>query len=77
MSAKREVGIIYMRDFVKTHWELKNRVITNTGKYNKKAGRVIKKEKKEKPQEDHCIQQLTYSLWVWSTVIHHSFARLA
>lgn len=47
---------------MKTHWELKNRRITNTGIYNKgkKAGREIKKEN---PQEDHCIQWSMDSLW--------------
>lgn len=63
-----------------TQWKVKNIIITNTGKYNKKAGREEekkkKKEEKEKPQEDHCIQWSTYSLWVCSTLIYLNLARL-
>lgn len=31
-----------------TQWEVKNIIITNTGKYNKKAGREERKKKKRR-----------------------------
>lgn len=56
---------------MKRYWKVKNRIITNTGKYNKKAGKERKTGKKKvTPQEDHCIQWSMYSYWGSSTLIH-------
>lgn len=56
---------------MKRYWKVKNRIITNTGKYNKKAGKERKiGKKKVTPQEDHCIQWSMYGYWGSSTLIH-------
>lgn len=54
---------------MKRHWKVKNRIITNTGKYNKTVGRE-RKIKKVTPKEDHCIQWSMSGWWGSSTLIH-------
>lgn len=44
-----------------TQWKVKNIIITNTGKYNKKAGREEEKKKKKKKRRRNPKRIIAFS----------------